>query len=273
MKLAYPFLTEETEKKLLGFKGNMEEVFPTLKDLGYIGIEPLVRNPRKINTSLFTKLVDKYNLEIAAIGTGPIVSDDQLTFTSNSANKRKAAVDRAKEVVEFASLFDCPINIGKLRGDIHKDQPEQSWLWLREGIEQICEHADKYKIKVALEPQNRKVINNLNTTQEALTFIQKINMSNLKLMLDIYHMYIEDLSIEESLIAAKDYFIYIHIADHNRKTPGKGTLDFNKIFQILKELNYEGFITPEILQELSSYEEAKSAFNYLSIINLEKNIS
>ncbi|MFP3121864.1 sugar phosphate isomerase/epimerase [Ectobacillus funiculus] len=273
MKLAYPFLTKETESPLLGFRGNEEEIFPMLKELGYYGIELLVRDPKKLDTSLFDKLTHKFGLEVAAIGTGPVVSDDQLTFTAKDIDKRVGAVKRAKEIVEFASLFGCPVNIGKLRGDIDKDQPEQSWLWLRQGFEQVCEHAEKYGINIALEPQNKKVINNLNSTQQGLTFIQEMNIINLMLMLDVYHMNVEDKSIETSFIEANGHFIYIHIADSNRQAPGKGDLNFNQIINTLKIIGYKGFITPEIMQGSNNYEEAKAAIDYLTLINAEGNLT
>jgi sugar phosphate isomerase/epimerase len=41
-------------------------------------------------------------------------------------------------------------------------------------------------------------------------------MDNLKLLPDTFHMNIEEKSIEESLIEAKQYIGYIHFADSNR---------------------------------------------------------
>ncbi|MCG7334725.1 sugar phosphate isomerase/epimerase [Sporosarcina sp. ACRSM] len=268
MKLAYPFLTEETENPSLGFRGDPEEIFPLLKELGYDGIEPLVRNPNKIHTSSFEKFIHHFDLDVAAIGTGPVVSDDKLTFTAKDDSVRKEAQKRARGIVEFASLFGCPVNIGKLRGDIDGDQSEQSWQWLRQGIEQVCEHAEKYGIRIALEPQSKKVINNLNSTQQGLAFIREMDFENLFLMLDVYHMNLEDESIETSFREANGSFIYIHMADSNRQAPGKGNLNFQKIIQLLNELNYQGFMTPEIMQAPDSYREAKAAIDHLRLCGL-----
>jgi len=173
-------------------------------------------------------------------------------------------VERAKKIVDFASQFDCPMSIGKLRGEIDKADSDQSWAWMKEGFEQVCEYAQKVGIEVALEPQSRTAMNNLHTTLDALSFLESINLSNLKLMLDVYHMNMEGESISESFKRSSEQLIYLHVADSNRKAPGKGTYDFEEVIQALLSLNYKGFITPEINQAKDSYSEAKSAFDFLT---------
>ncbi|MBO1511512.1 sugar phosphate isomerase/epimerase family protein [Metabacillus bambusae] len=268
MKLAYPFGTRETVAPLLGYRGDEEEVFLVLKDLGYSAIEPLIRNPRLIDSSQFERIVIRTGIDIAPIGTGPVVSDDKLTFTDENKDIRTEAVNRTKDIIEFASLFGSQISVGKLRGNINKSNCEQSWKWMCESIEQICEHAEKYKVNVTLEPQNINVINNLNSTREALNFIRKLNLPNLTLMLDVYHMNFEDSSITESLLEAKDYISHVHFADSNRRAPGNGELDFYKIIRTLRAINYSNYISLEISQEMSSYDEAKSSIEYLKKLGL-----
>ncbi len=90
--------------------------------------------------------------------------------------------------MEFAALFGCQVNIGKLRGEIRKECPDECRNWIREGFARVCAHADPYGVLITLEPQNRTVINSLNTTREGLAFVREMNLPNLMLMVDIYHM-------------------------------------------------------------------------------------
>jgi sugar phosphate isomerase/epimerase len=60
-------------------------------------------------------------------------------------------------------------------------------------------------------------------------------------------MNIEEVSIYESIIEAKDYITHVHFADSNRWAPGYGHLDFQKIVETLKEINYQGYVSAEIL--------------------------
>jgi sugar phosphate isomerase/epimerase len=60
-------------------------------------------------------------------------------------------------------------------------------------------------------------------------------------------MNIEEVSIYESLKQAKDYITHIHFADSNRWAPGFGHLDFSKIVLTLKEMEYQSYVSAEIL--------------------------
>jgi 5-keto-L-gluconate epimerase len=267
MKLAYVYGTSETVAPVLGARGDAHTIFPRLKDSGYVAIEPFVRDPKLLDIVAFEKNLNRYGLEVAAVGTGPVVSDDKLTFTDHKNDSRAEAVKRVKDIVDFASRFGAPINIGKLRGDIDVNQPEQSWKWMKEGFIEVCEYAEKRGINIMLEPQNKKNINNIHSTVEALDFIEEMNISNFYLMLDIYHMSFENRNISSTFAKAKNKLLHLHFADRNRVVPGKGDFDFGCVIQSLGDIQYDNYISLEVTYEKDRYEEAKSAASFLSLLN------
>ena len=268
IRWAFPFGTPETEAPLLGLRGDPEALFPALREMGYSAIEPFVRDPKRLDTAAFSRQVRKFGLEVAAVGTGPVVADDRLTFTASEEGVRAEAIRRAKDVVEFAALFGCQVNIGKLRGEIRKECPDECRNWIREGFAQVCAHADPYGVLITLEPQNRTVINNLNTTREGLAFVREMNLPNLMLMVDIYHMNLEDPSITAGLIEASGVLRHVHFADSNRRAPGRGNLNFAEIVRVLKALGYDRFVSVEIAQATDGLDEARFAADYLRFIDV-----
>jgi sugar phosphate isomerase/epimerase len=60
-------------------------------------------------------------------------------------------------------------------------------------------------------------------------------------------MNIEEPSIYASLIRAGESIIHFHLSDSNRWYPGAGHMDFAGIVDTLKALNYEGYLSAEIL--------------------------
>lgn len=268
MELAYVFGTKETSASILGFRGEEDSIFPWLKDNGYTAIEPFVRNPNLFNQVEFEKKVEKSGLKIAAIGTGPMVSDDKLTFTDKDPAVRVEAVKRVNEIIDFASIFQVPVNIGKVRGDIHEELFIQSWQWISKALNEVCEHADKVGVDIILEPQNKHNINNLNTTYETMNLIKELKLPNLKMMIDVFHLAFEDYSIEKSLSLVKDQLLHVHLADSNRFAPGMGDFDFTYTIQLLEDINYQGYLSLEVAAEKNRYKEAKDAAEFLySIIH------
>src|SRR5665213_1632835 len=62
-------------------------------------------------------------------------------------------------------------------------------------------------------------------------------------------MNIEDASFRDALVGARHFIGYVHVADSNRLAPGWGHIPFDEIFGILGEINYNDWITVEILPE------------------------
>jgi len=146
MKLAYPIATPEVRSPILGVQGDPEHTLPALRDAGYEGVEPFVADPTKFDVEVWARLVERNGLQIAAIGTGPVVSDDKLTFTHCNESVRRAALARAKDVVRLAARLGAQVNIGKLRGEILPEREAETRCWMRVAFTEMCEFAAAEKV-------------------------------------------------------------------------------------------------------------------------------
>lgn len=269
MKIAYSVGMPDTKGPMFAWLGNLQEIMENLKAIGYDGLEAYVRDPKDFDVSYFVKLVEKTGLEVAAIGTAPISNEDKLTLTDRSYEVRSAAISRAKELVDLAAIFGTQVNIGKFRGNLPADQREEGWKWLQEGIGEICGYAASKGLSVALEPQNKTNLNNLNNTREGLNWIKSTDISNLKIMLDTYHMHVEDPSIAAALVESRDYLSHMHIADSDRCYPGHGAINFPEVLRVLQAIGYEGFLSMEIANKPDALTAARKSFEYLNFIRGE----
>jgi sugar phosphate isomerase/epimerase len=82
-------------------------------------------------------------------------------------------------------------------------------------------------------------------------------------MPDLFHMNIEDASFRAAFESARDYIGYVHVADSNRLAPGWGHMPFDEIFRILKDIEYDGYLTAEILPRPDPDQAAAQAARYL----------
>ena len=69
--------------------------------------------------------------------------------------------------------------------------------------------------------------------------INLINTHNVGVMLDTFHMNIEEDNIAAAIRKAGDRLYHFHIGEGNRKVPGKGMLPWNEIGQALRDINYQ----------------------------------
>jgi len=193
-------------------------------------------------------LVKEYNLEIPAIGTGQAWGEEGLSFSDPNEIIRKMTVERIIEQIRFASYFGSQVIIGLIRGIVKEGiAREDAEAWTISCLRECAIFAQEDNVKLTLEPVNRYESNFINTLQEGVEFIRRVNVPNLGLLADTFHMNIEESSIYKSLTQAKEYITHIHVADSNRWAPGFGHLDFSKVFATLKEIGYQDYISAEIL--------------------------
>jgi len=260
--------TPEIESSsVLAYKGEFEYILGKIVEWGYQGVELMVKNPRKFNTDKIEQLIHKYNLEVPVVCTGEVFGEDGLSLMDVDKTVRELAIKRTKEIIEFAARFKAQVNIGRLRGHFVKEVERKKLLdYALFGFEECINYAEKYNVCIILEPINSMITNFINTTQEGIKFVQKINRKNFRLMLDLFHMNIEDSSIYGSIIEARKYVNHIHICDNNRLAPGWGHLNFSEIIQTLKAIRYNGFLSAEILQIPDQESAAEHTSEYLSML-------
>jgi len=248
MKKSIVISTQPTKFSALAFKEDFEKSVKKVASLGFDGAELAVRNPKDLKVENVIEIIKENNLEVPAIGTGQAYGEEGISFSDPSKVVRKIAVERIKDQIIFASHFNAQVIIGLIRGKVEEGVKRiKAEEWTIDCLRKCTEFAKEYNIRLTLEPVNRYESNFINTLNEGIEFIKRVGASNLGLLADTFHMNIEEVSIYDSIVQAKDYITHVHFADSNRWAPGCGHLDFTKIVQTLKKIDYQGYISAEIL--------------------------
>ncbi|HHE04970.1 MAG TPA: sugar phosphate isomerase/epimerase, partial [candidate division WOR-3 bacterium] len=185
-----------------------------------------------------------------------------LIFSSPDKSIRKAAVQRIKKHMEFASHFNAVVVIGLIKGWINSSSTYfQSEGYITECLRECNEYAGEKGVDVALEPINRFQEDFFHSILDCKEYLDRIKFSNVKMMIDSFHMNIEDANMWENMRQAKEYIVHVHYSDNNRLAPGMGHFDFLKMTKVLKEIDYKGYISVEILPVPDSYTAAKQTIN------------
>ena len=164
--------------------------------------------------------------------------------------------------VQLARELNAQVIIGLARGQINKELSndlQEEWL-----IEAFTECASEdQSVNLVIEPINRYETNVINTIESGLSFLDRVGMDNIGLLLDTFHMNIEEPSITGSIRTAKHKCFHFHIADSNRWYPGAGHIDFQEIVDTLADINYGGFLTAEMLPLPDGDTSAEKTIEYM----------
>jgi sugar phosphate isomerase/epimerase len=262
MKLSIVLSTQPASFSALAYKGQLAENITKIKKLGYNGIELAVRDPDLLDINELETLLNDSDLSVPAIGTGQAFGEEGLSFTNPNKNIRKKAIDRIKAHIRLANLLDALVIIGLIRGKKNNEvDGNQVESWLIDAIKQCAKENEL--VKLAIEPINRYETNLINTVESGINLIQKINLNNVGLLLDTFHMNIEEPSILESIKSCEKHLFHFHIADSNRWYPGAGHIDFKEILNLLDQINYSGFVSAEIMPLPNPDTAAEETISYI----------
>ena len=240
---------------------NREAIYKRAASLGYSGVEFFPGNSATIPVNEIINATESNNLKVCAFGTGGGKALYGLSLTHHDAEIRKLAVNYVEQIISVASLFQSSVVIGSLQGSyLHNIGREQTIEWLCESLNELTEIADKKHITVLLEPINRYESNLINRLEQGIDILNRINSGNLKLLADLFHMNIEEKSIDDAILQAGPYIGHIHFADSNRLYPGFGHIDFQSVFNVLKKNHYKGYLSVEAITT-DTEKDLKKAIN------------
>lgn len=246
MKLSVVISTQPAAFSALAFKGRLEENIAKISALGYDGVELAVRDPAELDVSAIHTWLTKLNLQVPAIGTGQAYGEEGLSLTHPEKRIRRKAINRINSQAELSDHLGSVVIIGLVRGKIDQGvTSSQAERWLLEALSECAQNNEN--ITFAIEPINRYETDLINTVQSGLKFVKKINRLNVGLLLDTFHMNIEEPSMLDSIKSTQDRLFHFHLADSNRWYPGAGHIDFREIIETLDQIGYQGFVSAEIM--------------------------
>ena len=219
----------------------------TLNENGFAGIEPLYSSKPEFAANKLNQL-QKYDQKIIGFRSGGIAAKYGVSFCSPDPKVRAQAVGHFTNLIHYASEIGVQLLLlGLLQGKL---SPSQTYPEARHNIVECLEkcayQAAKSQVTIGLEPVNHFLLDYHTKSENIIGLIKDLNMPNIGLLLDTYHMNLEEDSIEETLVSAAPWLIHVHFADDNHEIPGKGTLNFSSFVKSLKEINYQGYVSVEV---------------------------
>jgi sugar phosphate isomerase/epimerase len=257
MKKCIVVSTPGAKFSALALKEDFKHSLRRVAELGYDAVELHIRDPRGIDADEVGELLETYHLPVPTVGTGQAYGEEGLSFTDPEAAIRRKAVQRIKDQMALAMKLRIPcVTVGLIRGTVKAGLEEgQAEKYFVEGVLECLDYNPS--VKLILEPLNRYETALYNDTASAKEVIDQIGRPNLKMLIDTFHMNIEERDILESIDCVREYIAHVHFADSNRWAPGCGHINFREILGALSKIGYTGAISAEILPRPSPEESIR----------------
>jgi D-psicose/D-tagatose/L-ribulose 3-epimerase len=109
----------------------------------------------------------------------------------------------------------------------------------------LIKQAESSGITYGIEAVNRFEGVIINTAKEAVNYVNMVDSKNVGVLLDTYHMNIEEDNMGDAIRTAGDKLIGLHTGENNRQAPGRGHINWDEIFKALKDVGFKGRIVSE----------------------------
>ena len=113
------------------------------------------------------------------------------------------------------------------------------------SMKEILKVAEECGVTYCVEAVNRFETAILNTAAEAVDYVSRFDSKNIGVLLDTYHMNIEENNIGDAIRLVGDKLASFHTGENNRTAPGRGHINWDEIFGVLSEIGYKGRIVSE----------------------------
>ena len=160
-----------------------------------------------------------------------------VTYLQNIIRKMQVGGGTLLSGVSYAG-WGTPDNMG--------DSKKPFWDQSVKSMKEIIKVAEECGVTYCVEAVNRFETCLINTAKEALMYVGEIDSPNIGVLLDTYHMNIEEDNIGDAIrLVGADRLKSFHTGDNNRRAPGRGHINWDEVFCALADIGYEGRIVSE----------------------------
>jgi D-psicose/D-tagatose/L-ribulose 3-epimerase len=213
-------------------------------EAGYDLIEIPLLDPASVDATDTRRVLDEYGITAGcSLGLAP-----ETNVSSEDPDAVAAGRRLLNDALEATSDLGADYLGGVLYGVLGRHEAavtERGYANAVGAMRELCDNAAREGVTIGLEVVNRYESNVLNTTEQALTFLDDIGSANATVHLDTYHMNIEESGMAAAIEACGDHLGYFHVGESDRGPLGTGTVDFAEAFAALDRIGYNGTITFE----------------------------
>lgn len=225
--------------------------------LGFDVLEVCVEDPGLVTPSAVHRAAEDAGVGVSVCGAfGP-----DRDVSHENPERRRLGIDYLRFCIDLAAEVGSPNVIGPMYSATGKarllpeEGREQQRRWATESLCEAAEYAGERGVGLAMEPLNRFETDLMNTVEQGLDLCKRIGRENVGLLLDTFHMNIEEKSIPDAIRAAGRRMFHFHACENDRGAPGSGHIEWDGVFSALDDVGYGGMVviesfTPEI-QEIA----------------------
>jgi D-psicose/D-tagatose/L-ribulose 3-epimerase len=231
-----PLTTEEFEKlaphvSQLGFDW-IEVPLETLDDLDFVRAAGIAKD-LGLGVSTCAAMGPDRDL----IHTDPAIRQNGMDYVKNCIQATKTL--GATNLV--GPLYSA---VGRTWQMTDEERARDTDLLVKQ-LTELSLYAGDNGVVLGVEPLNRFETSFLNLAEQVVEVVDRVGHPSCQIMLDTFHMNIEEKSLGDAIRAAGPRLKHLHSCENDRGAPGSGHVPWEEVCQALKDIQYDGPVVIE----------------------------
>jgi D-psicose/D-tagatose/L-ribulose 3-epimerase len=236
----------------------LAEVAVRVADMGYDLLETAIEVPGGYDYGRTGAVIKDHGLAVSLVAVlGP---DTDLTHEDEKVRENGRAYVRY--CIDAAHALGATTLGGPLYSALGRtwqstaEERERELELLAGQLNELAGYAADRGVVLCIEPINRFETSFINTVDQLLDLLDRVDHPTCKALLDTFHMNIEEKSLGDAIRAIGPRLGHLHACENDRGAPGSGHVPWAEVAGALRDINYDG---PVVIESFSSQIEAIAA--------------
>lgn len=223
------------------------DLLKKIKNMGFDTVEIAVEDMSEKNVNAIRDGLKEYNLNCVICGA----YTPERNIISENKDLQKKGIEYIKSLIDLCNKFEAEVlvgptySVGIYPDFLDSNKREGAWQRCVKNLKEVGRYALENGVRIAVEPLNRYETNFINTAKDAVRLVEEVDNSNVGVHLDIYHMNIEEKSLEKAIMNTGKHLFHLHVSEHDRGTPGTGHTDWRGVAKGLRKISYNECVVIE----------------------------
>lgn len=238
MRLSYVLPDPSSYSDRREFDGDLA----CMKQAGYDAVELQIADPADLDIRQVEASLDASGLEVCAFQTGSTYYTCHNCLCTGDDAVRRRTMDLLHAFVALGEHWNSVVVFGSLQGRL-TDEPDRAAGAARilDAVAEVGRFASDIGATIAFEPVQHGEVGFHNTIAEVAQVVRSLGLPGVKMMVDTFHMNIEERDMLEPLSAVGDILAHVHLSETNRDVLGTGHWPTAPFLDRLEQVGYGGY--------------------------------
>lgn len=220
----------------------LKELAPKVKEMGFDWLEVPVEGTEDIDYDEAAAVLKEQGLSVsvcAAMGPDRDLIHPDGDIQKNGATYLRHCIDAVAALGGTNLVGPLYSSVGRVWQQTPDDRAKDLDT-LEEQLRSLATYAADKGVYLCVEPLNRFETSFVNLASQVIEIVDRVDHPNCKIMLDTFHMNIEEQSLGDAIRATGERLQHVHTCENDRGAPGSGHVPWNEVAQALRDINYDG---------------------------------